>query len=221
VSAYCNRPRPGDAASLAVVADWLAGIFAAPLSPASVCALRTQDGRDLLRLTGDELGSAIGVDSLQAALHRCPSSHATHLAFARAYTALFDGVGGPHSVSLCESAHDSATGRLFGPATGEMEALLRRCGRSVRHDLREPADHLSIELALLTAQLRVGDDAAVTLLQRRLESWTPRAAARCADADTSGFYTAAMTVLGELLAALSAMPTVRDAPSLTTEYATP
>lgn len=122
---------------------------------------------------------------------------------AAAFTQLFDGVGGSKTVSLYESAYVSASGRLFQAPVGDMETLLRRSDVSTNDAFREPADHLSIELALLARVIRQDTDhqAQAALLDNHLLAWVPIFAERCRDTDRTGFYAGATRVLAAFLIA--------------------
>jgi TorA specific chaperone len=186
----------------AVMAAWLSGLFMAPLPIDAVADYCSTGGARFLEAIGDELGCMPGIDRMRSALaaNAPPASIACELSVA--YTLLFDGVAGPATVSLYESAYGGAGGRLFQEATGDMELLLERCGLSVSKDCCEPADHLSIELALLSTVLREDDGDCAALLRDRLLAWVPEFAARCGRADRSGFYGGAAMVLNDHLTLL-------------------
>ncbi len=181
------------------IVDWLAGIFSAPMSPDSVAACRSVRGITLLAAIGDEAGSRRGTDLMQAALVADDDVRTVACRLARAYTLLFEGPGGPKTVSIYESAYSGESPRLCQSAMAEMDALLGRGGMSTRSDLREPADHLSIELALLAELQREGDLAGAGALSGRLLRWVPLLSASCVSADATGFYGGASIVLHDLL----------------------
>jgi TorA-specific chaperone len=126
---------------------------------------------------------------------------------ATAFTHLFDGVDGPRTVSLYESAHVSDSGRLFQESARDMDRLLRHSDVSTADALAEPADHLSIELALLARLMRRHDtdgaahQAQITLLDEHLLVWVPIFVDRCRNADHTGFYAGAAWVLRGFLCA--------------------
>jgi hypothetical protein len=78
-----------------------------------------------------------------------------------------------------------------------LNALLRRAGVSVRADVKEPADHLSIELALLGRMTRDGASRRDRreFLDLHLLAFTPMFAIKCDDADRTGFYAAAADLM--------------------------
>lgn len=194
----------------AVIVDWLACLFMAPLPIVAVADYRSAEGARLLEAIGDEMDCAQGIDRMRSALGPGASTASITRQLSVTYMLLFEGVAGPRTVSLYESAYGGGS-RLFQRASGDMEALLQRFGVIFRKDCGEPPDHLSIELALLSKVLRVDDDDGVSLLRDRLIAWVPEFAAHCRKADPSGFYCGASMVLKDLLTstALCYAPCVR------------
>ncbi len=186
----------------ALVAECFAGCFSSPLSAASVGSYRDGLGAHVLQTIADEPGCATGVRIMQAALADGPVEQVTRR-LARAFTLLFDGVGGPETVPLYESAHVSPTGRLFQAPVGQIDRLLDAWEVSVSRSFREPSDHLSIELALLALMMRWPGSALdqATLLDDHLLAWVPGFAARCSSVAASGFYAGAAQALPGFLAA--------------------
>src|SRR5699024_7679847 len=84
-----------------------------------------------------------------------PENLAVHLQ--RRYTALFEGIFRHRAVLPYESAwQENGVPTLGGKPVAEMEAVLRDLDVHVSADCCEPADHLAIELAALTAALSGG-----------------------------------------------------------------
>jgi TorA-specific chaperone len=190
----------------AFIAAWLAGVFIAPLTLDTVAEYRAAEGAFLLGAVGDEVGCKQGIDRMWRAVANGGSTASVERELSMAYMELFEGAAGPATVPLYESAY-TGNGKLFQQATGDMEALLRRCDMAVIKDCREPPDHLSIELALLSAVLREDSKQYVPMLRERLLAWVPEFAVRCNDADQSGFYSGAAMVVYKLLTA----PVLRNA----------
>jgi TorA-specific chaperone len=192
----------------ALLAEWLAGLFMAPLSASAVASYRDGLGATLLDILADELGCESGAQRMRSALTTDASTTAVARKLSAAFTRLFDGVGGHRTVSLYESAHVSASGRLFEAPVSDMDGLLRQANMSTGGMFREPSDHLSIELALLARLIRerTGQRAQTALLDDHLLVWVPMFADRCCDADSTGFYAgAAQTLTGFLLAQRAAL----------------
>jgi TorA specific chaperone len=192
----------------ALLAEWLAGLFMAPLSPSAVANYRDGFGATLLDILADELGCESGAQRMRSALTTDASTTAVARKLSAAFTRLFDGVGGHRTVSLYESAHVSASGRLFQAPASDIGLLLRQANMSTDSMFREPPDHLSIELALLAQMIRQdrAEQAQITLLDDHLLAWVPIFADRCCAADSTGFYAgAASTLTGFLLAQRAAL----------------
>lgn len=189
--------------------DWLAGVLSAPMSVATVTACRSAEGRVLFQAIEDELGVMPGLAAMRRIFDR--DEHDAHVAarLAGCYVRLFEGPRGPATVSLYESTYSGAARRLHQQATADMESILWRCDLAVRPGFGEPADHLSLELALLATLLRVGDQDTAEALRQRLANWVPRTVVACSSSDTTGFYLGALRVVYYLLMALAATSSIR------------
>jgi TorA-specific chaperone len=187
----------------ASLAEWLAGIFAAPPTTDTIVSYREGIGATLFEALAEEPGCAAGAQRMQSALNVKMSAAAVARRLAAAFTQLFDGVGGAKTASLYESAYVSVSGRLFQAATGDMEELLRQSDVSTDDAFREPSDHLSIELALLAWSIRHDADRQVqaALLDDHLLVWVPAFVDRCREYDRTGFYAGTAQVLMAFLTA--------------------
>jgi TorA-specific chaperone len=188
----------------ASIVEWLAGIFVGPPTADMVLSYREGIGATLFEALAEDSGCAAGAQRMQSALNVEGSAAAVALKLAAAYTQLFDGVGGSKTVSLYESAHVCASGRLFQAPSGDMEKLLRQSDISTDAAFREPPDHLSIELAFLARLIRHGADRmaqTALLLDDHLLVWVPAFADRCRECDRTGFYAGAAQLLTAFLTA--------------------
>jgi len=194
-----------------MIAEWLAGLFMAPVLADVVTSYRVGLAARFLDLLADEPGCEAGVLRMRSALMTEDPPVTVARKLAAAFTLLFDGVGGPHTVSPYESAYVGGSGRLFGSPAAEMDRLLRQSDVSTDGAFREPPDHLSIELALLARLTRqdAGHQAQAALLDDHLLSWVPNFADRCGNADPTGFYAGAVGVLTAFLTAQRASLPVR------------
>ncbi len=199
----------------ALIAEWLAGLFMAPLSATTVTSYRNGLGATFLDTFLEEPGCAAGAQRIRSALQSDASAEAVARKLAVAFTMLFDGVGGQRTVSPYESAHVSESGRLFQAPVGDMDLLLRQADMSIDAMVGEPSDHLSIELALLARLMRSGNSprTLAALLDDHLLAWVPRFADRCRAADRTGFYAGAASLLMGFLATRRAA--FRDGNSIT------
>ena len=199
----------GDAGVEADLLDWLAGLLSAPMTIATVTACRSREGAVLFDAIDDELGYMPGIEAMRSVLGADESDEHIAARLAGCYVRLFEGPGGPATVSLYESTYAGVTRRLNQQATAAMETMLRRYDMAVRATHGEPADHLALEAGLLATLLRVGDQDAADELRRRLLRWVPQVTAACAAVDQSGFYRGALIALHDTLMALPAISSVR------------
>jgi len=198
--------RPGVQSSVerhALTANWLAAVFVRPLPTAYIESLDEGADAAMLDLLDEDAAFRPGVASIRAALASGGAHDDLARRLATEFTLMFEGAGGPNTVPPYASAYLSEHGALFQEATGEMDALLRRHDLAVEGTLREPADHLSIELAMLAHLQRLGSSGApdAARLRVHLLAWTPTFSRRCADLDRTGFYAGAALLLDALLAA--------------------
>ena len=182
--------------------DWLAGVLSAPMSVGAIGACRSPDGVVLFDAIREEVGDMPGIEAMRSVLDTHESDEQLAARLSGCYTRLFEGPGGPATVSLYESTYAAAIRRLHQQPTAAMEAMLRRCDMAVRAGHVEPPDHLSLEVGLLATLLRIGDRDAADQLRERLLRWLPRVAAACAAIDPGGFYCGVLTALNDTLLAL-------------------
>lgn len=185
----------------ASIAEWLGGLFMAPLSTDAVASYRHGLGSMLLDALDGEPGAAPGARRMRLALRTTGSILESQRGLAAAFTQLFDGVAGPKTVSLYESTRIGESGRLFQHPVGDMNRLLQQLNLSAGDAFREPSDHLCIELALLGRLMRRGSSRAAetALLDDHLLTWVPGFSRDCAAADRTGFYAGAAAVLTDFL----------------------
>jgi len=182
--------------------DWLAGVLSAPMSVGAVGACRSREGVVLFDAIHEELGYMPGIAAMRSVLDTRESDEQVAVRLSGCYMRLFEGPGGPATVSLYESTYAGPARRLHQQATAAMEVVLRRCDMAVRAGHGEPPDHLSLEAALLATLLRIGDQDAVHGLRKRLLRWVPQVTAACAAVDPGGFYRGVLIALHDTLMAL-------------------
>lgn len=187
-----------DASTLIVAAEWLSGLFMAPMSSQQVAQAGSASGQNALRWIGTQLQAPAAAEALCDKLTQdTPENLAVHLQ--RRYTALFEGIFRHRAVLPYESAwQENGVPTLEGKPVAEMEAILRDLDVHVSADCCEPADHLAIELAALTAALDGGYTSVTTELVRRLQGWVPGFVQSLENLDPEGFYAGS----GKLLLAL-------------------
>ncbi len=172
------------------------------MSVGAVAACRSRDGVVLFDAIHDELGYMPGIAAMRLMLDRHESDEQLAARLSGCYTRLFEGPGGPATVSLYESTYAGAVRRLHQRPAAAMEAMLHRRDMAVRVGHVEPPDHLSLEAGLLATLLRIGDRDAADELRMRLLRWLPQVAAACAVIDPGGFYRGVLIALHDTLMAL-------------------
>jgi len=188
----------------ALIAEWLAGLFLRPLAIETVRSLREGPGAALLGALALQPECGAGARRMRDIVQAGDNPAEVARDLSNEFTLLFDGVGGPRTVSPYESAYFGFFRRLFQAPTSKMNTLLRRADVSVSSDVKEPADHLSIELALLGRMMREGASRRnqFALLDLHLMAFTPKFADKCLKADRTGFYAAAADLMLGFLRAL-------------------
>ena len=194
---------PVESAWDATVTEWLAGLFLVPLTTDAVASYRDGIGAALLEELEQQPSCRDGVRLMQVGLTGTQTSRMLARQLGSAFMQLFEGVGGPRTVSPFESAHISPRGRLFQQPATEMDRLLAQTNLMLTSGIGEPSDHLSVELALLAYMLRTGANRRATawLLDRRLLNWVPGFAQAVQVADRTGFYAGAASLLVGFLGA--------------------
>lgn len=189
------------AAQNAFTAQWLSGLFIGPLERPAVEILRHGAEADFLADLARDLDCARAGHLMQAAL-RAGSADEVQRTLSIGFTRLFEGIHGIQSAPPYESAYTGTSGRLFQHPVKEMDAILARLGVSVAASCREPADHLSIELAALSSALERNDTAMVEMIRGRLLAWTPDFVGRLGRLAPESFYSAAATLVPAFLSSL-------------------
>ena len=186
---------------------WFARLFLTSPGETAVIDLRNGGMRAVLESLAMMLGAEEPVEAICRVLDQgSAASVAAELAVDR--FRLFDGIGGDRTTPPYRSAFTSDGGLLCQEATAEMERVLRQYGLKLDATLREPADHLSLQLevvaqlALRAAEAAAAGSAALPFLaaqaefiDRQLLDWVPRFAARLATVDEPGFHAGLAAVL--------------------------
>ncbi|WP_415914814.1 TorD/DmsD family molecular chaperone [Rhodopseudomonas palustris] len=184
---------------------WLAAVFAAPPSRDSVASYRRGEAAVWLGELARQHDLAEGVAQIRDVLAAELDDEALTARLGIAFGRLFSGIGGPDAIAPYESAFRCG-GRPFQAPTAEMDALLAAHDVSVATGLAEPADHVSVELSLLS-QLIATDDPGRFALQQRLCGWIPDFCAACHVRDHRGFWGGAAMLLTALLTRDTSAPT--------------
>lgn len=193
LAAAAKRPllTENDSADCAAFMRWLADLFASPPTAARIEKLR----RGLAMLDTNDCEQYpeffAGIDAMSRCLATDTDDEVLAVRLSVAYGCLFLGIGGPETVSPCESFY-RCDGRLFQAPAAEMERLLAAHNYSAA--VSEAPDHVSIELALLAA-LMEADHLDRHVLTERLLCWVPLFRDLLDRRDPTGFWSGAATIL--------------------------
>lgn len=176
-----------DDAAQAMLADWFAQLLIRPLEEDVIETYRTEAVSQFLAELGRDLGCAEITRSMLAQLTEGDVS-AVQQRLAWMYTMLFEGVSGPRNISLYESGYFNGGTRLFQQPFVDMQAVLKKLNVSVQQECKEPADHISLELAALGEAIRQGETDEISELHCRLMGWVPKLATDVADVMFASFY---------------------------------
>ncbi len=182
----------------ALVLAWLAEVFSRQPTLEAVVSYRRGQGADWLDELHEDPLLAEGIAGMIAALAAPIEDEKLVAAVGLAFNRLFVGMGGHATVAPYESAY-RGNGRLFQQPFTEMNALMAELGLTVADGCAEPADHISIELALTSHLLLAASPASQAMLER-LQGWVPAFCADCIARDTSGFWAGAARALAALTA---------------------
>ncbi|WP_170755877.1 molecular chaperone [Ruegeria lacuscaerulensis] len=163
---------------------WLAQLLLCPPTRPELLAYRSDDGlrflaecttfpalKPLVQWITDEMAEGQDLDAL-------------HDRIVRAYSRIFD-MGGKHGALPYASIYLSDSGRLFQQPARDMAALLQELDMRLPTDLKEPPDHLAVQLQVMAELLDradQGDDLPLTpseFLDRYVLTWLPQFAHRC------------------------------------------
>lgn len=205
----CTFPETGELArNRAALYHWFALAFFQPPSDEDVYSLREGAMWVLLRSLEATPAAGDGVAAMHRALAAGTPANAAS-ALGAAYTRIFDGAGGHAIAPPYRSVYESAGGLLCQQATAEMDRVLRQHRMRLDDKVHEPADHLSIQLEVMSQlALRVAEEAElhsrpllpllaeqVDFLTNQLLAWVRRFAERVAAVDASGYYAGLASVL--------------------------
>ena len=204
-----DLPRPTsfaglDARDLVALFNWLSAVFAAPPDRDSIASYRRGPAAAWLDGVASLPGCADAVARMRRALVVDADDAIVVARVGAAYGLLFEGIGGPKTVSPYELVYRDG-GRLFGAPAAEMEAILAAHDLSVAASAHEAPDHLAVELAAAARLLEEGERDAEAIVDR-LQGWVPAFAADCAAADANGFWAGAAAVLTAVVGLATRQP---------------
>jgi hypothetical protein len=123
-----DLPRPAafeslESRDLVALFNWLSAVFATPPDRASIASYRHGPAAAWLESVASLPGCAEAVERMRCALEADAEDALVAAQVGSAYGILFEGIGGPRTVSPYESVHADG-GRLFGAPAAAMEAIL-------------------------------------------------------------------------------------------------
>jgi len=213
-----DLPRPAAFAGLetddlAALFTWLSAVFAAPPDGDAIVSYRRGPAAAWLSQVASLPGCAEGIERMRRALEADPDDARVAARVGSAYGILFEGMGGPKTVSPYESVHADG-GRLFGAPAAAMDAILAAHDLSVAASAHEAPDHIAVELAAAARLLAEGEPDAEAIIER-LRGWAPAFATDCAAADTNGFWAGAAAVLIAIVGLATRQPANAENPDAT------
>ncbi len=194
---------------------WLSTLFSKEIDRKTLELYRQGPGEQFLKELSTFPALEPEVRALQRLLGEINDTNDYALELAGAYGFLFLGAGGPQSVPPYESVYTSESGSMFQEAERQTREILEEHGLSISKDVREPADHIAIQLELMARFAEIfaetestdAERAGVLIMQQKtfledhLLNWVPAFSAYCVEHDPNGFYGAlaqlAVTVLEE------------------------
>ncbi|MBW3696614.1 molecular chaperone TorD [Vibrio sp. T187] len=185
---------------------WLSSLFAKELTQEELDNYHSVEIRSFLSGLGENDTLKPSVDSLVDALNRLQTREDAQLELAADFCDLFL-KSDKHGALPYASMYIGESKLLNGKPAQEMEKIMAQHGVGVNEDLKEPADHLAIELDFLgnliirsneLEQERHMEDAFIeqkTFIVEQLQSWLPQFQAKCSEFDTFGFYSSVASLL--------------------------
>jgi len=181
---------------------WLSTLFAKEVNQEAIDQYRQGVGKTFLEEIATLPACEADLRKLQSLLTQAKPAGDIALELAGAYGFLFHGAGGPQAASPYESVYTSARGSMFQEAEQQTRHILEKFDLGLAEDVREPADHIAIQLELMarlgemtvaamqtdTEQVDVLRMQQKTFLENHLLNWIPEFSLHCAMHDPSGFY---------------------------------
>jgi len=192
---------------------WLSTLFAKEIDPKTLDEYRQGAGVNFLKSLSTISAFTPGVRALQDLMEQETATGDLALELAGDFGFLFLGSGGQQSVPPYESVYTSHNGTMFQEAEQQTRRILEKYGLGVCKNVREPADHIAVQLELmahlfeLSAKSAVTDDDQAntlkieqkTFLEDHLLNWVPVFCANCVKNDPGGFYAALAQLMVTML----------------------
>lgn len=181
---------------------WLAGLYSNELTVEMLKNYAGIEGQIALNALAAEPSFGPVIGTIRKLTGNPDEFQTVSLDLATEFAYLFLGVGGRYSAPPYQSSYSDKSGLLFQQSTAEMEAVLRKLDVSVVNDLKEPPDHIAIQLSVMAeladksvnagaGEMVAGADLVeqqVDFIDRHLLSWTPGFRDDCILNDKGEFY---------------------------------
>ncbi|MGR5067183.1 MULTISPECIES: molecular chaperone TorD [Vibrio] len=185
---------------------WFSSLFAKELTEKELETYHSVEIRSFLAGLGENKSLKPAVDSLVDALNRLQDREDAQLELAADFCELFLKTE-KHGALPYASMYIGKSGLLNDKPAEEMEKLMADFGVQVDVNLKEPADHLAVELDFLGNMIIRSNELeqekhmeeAFTkqndFIQQQLLTWLPPFAAKCKQFDEFGFYVSVAQLL--------------------------
>jgi len=180
---------------------WLAGLFANELSVDMLEVYADEGGQAFMERIRKEATLAPLVMELQNIVADKERYYTRTLELGVVYANVFSGALGEKSALPYESAYFGDKGVLYQQPTIEMLAILKKLGLSQDGELKEPPDHISVELSVM-AELVMLEEATqqqIDFIDHHLLNWLPALRDDCMACEPDNFYGKACQVTVALL----------------------
>ncbi|MGR5205505.1 molecular chaperone TorD [Vibrio sp. PNB22_4_1] len=185
---------------------WFSSLFAKELTEKELETYHSVEIRSFLAGLGENKSLKPAVDSVVDALNRLQDREDAQLELAADFCELFLKTE-KHGALPYASMYIGKSGLLNDKPAEEMEKLMADFGVQVDVNLKEPADHLAVELDFLGNMIIRSNELeqekhmeeAFTkqndFIQQQLLTWLPPFAAKCKQFDEFGFYVSVAQLL--------------------------
>lgn len=167
--------------------DWFSQLLIRPLEEQMITTYRSEPMLQFIANFGEEFECQEITNSIHRQLTEGDIKQVqNHLNWS--YTLLFEGVSGPRSISLYESGYFGDGSRLFQQPFLDMQTVLQDLDVSAGVDCKEPADHISLELAAFAEAIRQNNAEMAIALHQRLMRWVPQLTTDVGQMQFGSFY---------------------------------
>lgn len=169
--------------------QWLSGFYVGELTEVALEQYQSEDSGPLLAMLSEREEFAAILDDLHSRIKSADKTQTLVLDLAAAFGRLFLGAGGPHSAPPYQSIFEGEHVRLYQNAASEMNEVLQELDISMAVALKEPADHLAIQLQVMAVLAKRADvERQIAFIKKHLVSWIGLFEAACDRNDPSRFY---------------------------------